>query len=156
MDLGYSWASAAAAAGPAPPAPPADAAPPPPALRGAAPSKPSKRERAGAEAKKCLSEVARLRGIGKMVVAAQKLRDIPEGNTVLGDAVDKAARAMEAQLFKLGGLKTIRSILDKFLRRTLIKLVSPESQMDLDEKNAKDTIIRMPNLGIRRRVTRGH
>lgn len=149
MDLGYSWASAAAAtatrpasaAGPAPPAPPADAAPPPPAPRGAAPSKPSKRERAGAEAKKRLSEVARLRGLGKMVVAAQKLRDIPEGHTVLGDAVDKASRAMKAQLIKLGGLKTIRNILDKFLRRTLIKLVSPESQMDLDEKNAKDTII---------------
>ena len=116
--------AATLAAEPAAPPPPPAAPPPPATARVEAPppaERTSKSVRAGDALKVKLVAVVKLRYSGKKGSTAatnEILEAIPNGNVPFSN-LDKLAKSLEVQLFRVGGFATIKAVLDKLLKRSL-------------------------------------
>ena len=65
--------------------------------------------------------MTRLEAKGEMAKAAEKLLSLPKGKHVGEQTISNAGRAMESLLFQLGGLETIRRVLDSFFARPAVR-----------------------------------
>ena len=101
-------------------APPSSTSPPSSASSSSAPRE-TTRHREGKAALEGLKNVARLEAKGKMAKAAEKLKSLPTGKHVGEQTISNAGRAMESLLFQLGGLDTIRRVLDSFFARPAVR-----------------------------------
>jgi hypothetical protein len=85
--------------------------------------KPSKAEREGAEAAKLLTQVFRLENQGKMDDAKALRSTIPIGK-ILGDrSLNKLALDLQNRALSVGGLGTIEAVLERFVKRPLVRQV---------------------------------
>jgi hypothetical protein len=78
--------------------------------------------------KEKLTEVIWLRNLrkkGSATIANEILNDIPDG-AVPATNLEKLAKSLEAQLFRVGGYKAVQAMLVKLLKRSIIQLVLPE------------------------------
>jgi hypothetical protein len=92
-----------------------------------------------------LVAVVKLRYSGKKgstAAANEILEAIPNGNVPFSN-LDKLAKSLEVQLFRVGGFATIKAVLDKLLKRSLIQLVLPEGSAakNVDQGSIKDDIL---------------
>ena len=55
--------------------------------------------------------------------------------------LDTLAKALEEQVFRAGGLFTIKAVLDKLLRRPLMRFVLPEGANDPRNGEVEDKFI---------------
>ena len=76
----------------------------------------AKRAAAAAEAKKGVSVVNGLKQQGKMKAAKAAYLQIAGGKVISEGAMNKAAKALEEELWKLGGLGTVEAVLKKAQR----------------------------------------
>lgn len=135
------------------PVPPEPALPPDPApLPGVPlpvhPRKPtpvaSNTTKAGQAVKEALLKVVKLRHAGKKGSAAEAkevLDSIPAGKTVQASMLDKLAKSLEDQVFRVGGMKTMKAVVKKLLSRTLMRFLVPEGTQDPKEEEVKNEII---------------
>ena len=79
------------------------------------------RQREGKAALEGVKSVTRLEAKGEMAKAAEKLLSLPKGKHVGEQTISNAGRAMESLLFQLGGLETIRRVLDSFFARPAVR-----------------------------------
>lgn len=96
------------------PTPQPAAAPPAAAARPHKPAPPaSHTAKAGWAVKEALLKVVKLRHAGKKGSAAEAkkvLEGIPAGKTVQASMLDKIAKSLEAQVFRVGGMETMKAV----------------------------------------------
>ena len=98
----------------------------------------------GEELKEQLRVIVRLRNNGKKGSTAEAERTyngIPAGKKVGVRRLNMLAKGLENELFRVGGMETVKVVLEKFLSRTLVQLVSPDGTKDPAEEEVKDGII---------------
>lgn len=86
--------------------------------------KKSKAELAGDQVVDILTKVYRLENQGKMEAARSLRASLPDVKALGESAINKASRDFEDRLFRIGGLKTITTTMERILSRPLIRQVS--------------------------------
>ena len=103
------------------------------------------RQREGKAALEGVKSVTRLEAKGEMAKAAEKLLSLPKGKHVGEQTISNAGRAMESLLFQLGGLETIRRVLDSFFARPAVRTAMSnhlKSKTKSHDDAAVDSIIK--------------
>jgi len=86
--------------------------------------KKSKAELAGDQVVDILTKVYRLENQGKMEAARSLRASLPDLKALGESAINKASRDFEDRLFRIGGLNTITTTMERILSRPLIRQVS--------------------------------
>ena len=84
----------------------------------------SKAELAGDQVVDVLTKVSRLEYQGKMEAAKSLRATLPDVKALGESAINKASRDFEDRLFRIGGLNTITTTMERILSRPLMRQVS--------------------------------
>ena len=114
-------------------------------------TQPTARARKGAELRKALQKVSRLKARNKPKAAQRALDAAASGSEPSADLVNKRAFELAGLLFSFGSLELTRAVLDKFLGLRDVKQALPEAvrktrQEAADAKTAQELLATAKNM----------